>query len=130
MFREYILLRSILVGLNNGLCVTLYTLILPLTKNLSLVLLKYSRTLMTASRGTSTGSQLVIHRANVILSLVQHDGSYCQSIRDANHVSFAHHVSQETLILAKDQNVIHRHESLLEISHTELFQYLIQELYF
>ena len=85
---------------------------------------------MTASRGTSTGSQLVIHRANVILSLVQHDGSYCQNIRDATHVSFAHHVSQEILILAKDQNLIHRHESLLEISHTELLQYLIQELYF
>ena len=82
---------------------------------------------MTASRGTSTGSQLVIHRARVILSLVQHDGSFCQSIRDANHVSFAHHVSQETLILAKNQNLIHRHESLLEISHTELLQYLIQE---
>jgi len=85
---------------------------------------------MTASRGTSTGSQLVIHRARVILSLVQHDGSYCQSIRDANHVSFAHHVSQETLILAKDQNVIHRHESLLEISHTEPLQYLIPRTYF
>ena len=54
----------------------------------------------------------------------------CQSIRDATHVSFAHHVSQETLILAKDQYLIHRHESLLEISHTELLQYLIQEMYF
>ena len=58
---------------------------------------------------------------------MHHDGSFCQSIRDATHVSFAHHVSQETLILAKDQNLIHQHESLLEISHTELLQYLIQE---
>ena len=42
---------------------------------------------MIAFQWTSAGPQLIIYRANDILSLVQHDGSYCQSIWDATHVS-------------------------------------------
>ena len=45
------------------------------------------RTIMIAFQWTSTGPQPIIYRANSLLSLVQHDGSYCQSTWDATHVS-------------------------------------------
>ena len=86
------------------------------------------RTLMIAFQWASTGSQLIIYRANNILSLVQHDGSYCQSTWDATHVSLLVTCFRKHWFCKGQIPLIHQHESLLEVSHTELFSILFKNV--